>query len=259
MFFYTVYAFSNNVNSGNPAAVSVVDSFPDNSVMQKYATKFNFSQTAFVKPIVNNKFHIRWFTPNSEAPLCIHATLAASHVIFSNKIIDKDSEIKFINQNNEFIVTCDGEWINLMFPSYETKKHKENGVISDILKGNKINFVGISENVLLAEFDDEDELNNFRPNLEMISSLPYRALLITSKSNKYDFVSRYFAPSVGINEDPVCGSAHCRLTPYWSKKLDKHSMVAYQASKRGGILKCKNLKNKVIISGQAVTVDQVKL
>ena len=131
---------------------------------------------------------------------------------------------------------------------------KPNKLINEILKNCNVEYLGLSENILFVELKDKNEVKNFIPNLNLILKLPYRALLITSKDDEYDFISRYFAPSVGIDEDPVCGSAHCRLIPYWSKKLDKDSMMAYQASKRGGVIKCHNLTDKVIISGKTITV-----
>ena len=144
------------------------------------------------------------------------------------------------------------------FSSFSLRPKALNHTISTILRGYSINYIGISQNILFVELASSYEVRTFIPNLQLIASLPYRALLITSKDDKYDFISRYFAPSVGIDEDPVCGSAHCRLIPYWSQKLKKDSMIAYQASERGGIIKCKNLKNGVIISGQAVTLEKIE-
>ena len=247
-----VNAFANNINSGNPAAVCIVDNFLDLAEMQRIATKNNISETAFLKRTSDNNFDIRWFTPVSEAPICVHATLASAHILYKNNIIEKHREIKFFNAGNIFTASRTDEWINLNFPSIKVVEAKSNKIIDRILKNLDTIYLGISENILFVELKYNSEVKNFTPNLKLISSLPYRALLITSKDEEYDFISRYFAPSVGIDEDPVCGSAHCRLIPYWAKKLKKDTMVAYQASKRGGVLKCRNLDNIVIISGQAV-------
>ncbi len=254
-----VNAFTKNVNYGNPAAVCIVDDFLDLTKMQKIATKNNISETAFLKKISENNFDIRWFTPVSEAPICVHATLAAAHILYENNIVEKHIEINFFNTKNQFSVSKSDEWINLNFPSIEVIEAKSNKIINAILKNHNVTYLGLSENIVFVELRCNNEVRDFIPDLKLISSLPYRALLITSKDDEYDFISRYFAPSVGIDEDPVCGSAHCRLIPYWAKKLKKDTMVAFQASKRGGIIKCKNLDNRVIISGQAITTHSQKL
>jgi len=248
-----VNTFTKNINHGNPAAVCIVDNFLDLAEMQKIATKNNISETAFLKRTSENNFAIRWFTPVSEAPICVHATLASAHILYENNIIEKHTEINFFNTENQFTACRTDEWINLNFPNIKVIEAKSNKIINTILKNLNIIYLGISENILFVELKYNSEVKNFIPDLKLISSLPYRALLITSKDDEYDFISRYFAPSVGIDEDPVCGSAHCRLIPYWAKKLKKNTMVAYQASKRGGIIKCKNLDNRVMISGQAIT------
>jgi predicted PhzF superfamily epimerase YddE/YHI9 len=250
-----VNAFSDSISSGNPAAVYIVDAFPSSDEMQKIAIKNNLSETAFLKNINNNQYQIRWFTPNSEAPICIHATLASAHCLYEKNIVNDDDSIEFLNLNNKFVASKTFSWINLNVPSIEIRIIKPNKLINEILKNCNVEYLGLSENILFVELKDKNEVKNFIPNLNLILKLPYRALLITSKDDEYDFISRYFAPSVGIDEDPVCGSAHCRLIPYWSKKLDKDSMMAYQASKRGGVIKCQNLTDKVIISGKTITVS----
>jgi PhzF family phenazine biosynthesis protein len=253
MLLHLVNAFSDKTNSGNPAGVCIVDDFPEIEAMQEIATRINISETAFVKRLDINNYYIRWFTPVSEAPICIHATLASAHVLYKNNLVDKNAEITFHNVQKEFLVFQKDGWINVNAPSISIAPQGLNNTISSILQGYDVNYVGLSQNILFVEFAHSNQIRKFIPKLTLIKSLPYRALLITSRDEEYDFISRYFAPSVGIDEDPVCGSGHCRLIPYWSEKLNKDSMVAYQASERGGIIKCKNLKNRVIISGQAVT------
>jgi predicted PhzF superfamily epimerase YddE/YHI9 len=254
-----VNAFTTSANHGNPAAVCIIDDFPDIIEMQNISTKNNISETAFLKNTSKNNFDIRWFTPVSEAPICVHATLASAHVLYQNKIIEKNTEINFFNSNNKFIASEMNGWISLNFPSINIAEMKSSKVIDEILKNLNIVYLGLSGNILFAELRYNNEVRNFIPNLELISSLPYRALLITSKDTKYDFISRYFAPSVGIDEDPVCGSAHCRLIPYWAKKLKKDEMIAYQASMRGGIIRCKDLGDRVIISGQSISTHSYEL
>ena len=248
-----VNAFTNQKDHGNPAAVCIVDNFPNFIEMQKIATKNNLSETSFVKRKTNNDFDIRWFTPISEAPICVHATLASAHILYEDEIIPRNQGISFFNGKNKFTAHINSRWIDLNFPSIKVVHSSSNKIIHQILKNVTTIYLGVSENILFVELKNENEVISFVPNLELISSLPHRALLITSKSIKYDFVSRYFAPSVGINEDPVCGSAHCRLIPYWSTKLKKNKMIAYQVSKRGGIIQCTNLGHRLIISGQAIT------
>lgn len=250
-----VNAFSDCLESGNLAAVYISDDLPSSYEMQKIATKNNLSETAFLKNINKNQYHIRWFTPNSEAPICIHATLGAAHCLYENNLVNSNDTIEFISLNNKFMASKTFNWINLNAPSIEIMAIQSNKLIDEILKNCNAKYLGLSGNILFVELKDKNEVKNFIPNLNLILKLPYRALLITSRDEQFDFISRYFAPSVGIDEDPVCGSAHCRLIPYWSKKLDKTNMMAYQASKRGGIIKCQNLKNNVIISGKTITVS----
>ncbi|WPX95940.1 PhzF family phenazine biosynthesis protein [Candidatus Bandiella euplotis] len=253
-----VNAFSREVDSGNPAGVCIVEEFPAVEKMQEIATEINFSETAFVKKLFENNYYIRWFTPNSEAPFCIHATLASAHVLYENNLAEQSAEISFFNMQRELKISQEDGWISVNASSMAVEPQELNHTISTILKGYNVVYVGLSENVLFVELKHSSEVRNFIPKLDLIASLPYRALLITSKDEEYDFISRYFAPSVAINEDPVCGSGHCRLTPYWSKKLGKDKMIAYQASHRGGVIRCENLKNRVIISGQAVTLKKDK-
>lgn len=257
MFIQRVVAFSPNKNSGNPAAVYVVRSFPSRQQMQNIATKESFSETSFICLKGDNLYYIRWFTPTSEAPICAHATLAAAFVLYNNSFVKKDKKIFFLNHKNIFTAWIEGNWISLLFPSYQVTSYvtsvteKTLNTVQNILQGHKHLFIGVSKNVLFVELIDEVSVNFFKPNLALIKKLPFRALLITAQGTKYDFVSRYFAPSVGIDEDPVCGSAHCRLIPYWSHKLSLNHMIAYQSSKRTGVIRCENLKSSVVIKGQA--------
>ena len=247
-----VNAFSTNVYNGNPAVVCIMDEFPENHIMQNIATINNVSETSFVKRVHQNIFIIRWFTPVSESPICAHATLAAAYVVYKSYSTLRKFNLFFINSNNVFIANKNYYWIDLIFPKILTRSIPYDSMFDTIFKNHNIIYIGVSKNILFVELKNNIEIKRFVPDFYFIALLPYRALLITSKDDKYDFISRYFAPSVGINEDPVCGSAHCRLIPYWSKKLNKDKMVAYQMSKRGGVIKCQNLSNRVVISGQVV-------
>ena len=247
-----VNAFTKSVDQGNPAVVYIVDNFPSSQKMQSLSTKHNVSETVFIKNVFQNDFKIRWFTPISEAPICGHATLASAHILYHYNLVTKEYPINFIHYKSIYSVDKSNNWINLHFPKIDIKRISSNLTIDQIFQNYNQLYLGVSDNIILVELKNASEIEHFVPNFNLISLLPYRALLITSKHEYYDFISRYFAPSVGINEDPVCGSAHCRLIPYWAKKLHKSKMIAYQASKRGGIVKCQNFNDRVIISGQAI-------
>jgi predicted PhzF superfamily epimerase YddE/YHI9 len=155
-------------------------------------------------------------------------------------------------------VSQNENWYTLNFPLYQVIPQKLTEQMRSVINYEPV-FTGFAHNILFMEFADEDALYGLQPDLEALKKIDCRALAATARGRKYDFLSRYFAPKVGINEDPVCASAHCRLIPYWSEKLGKKDMMAYQASSRGGVLKCRNLGNRVLISGEAVTVFKGKI
>jgi len=253
---WVVNAFTDDGIKGNPAGVCFVEEFPDGAKMLEVSAKLGFSNSAFVKTLGPNNFQIRWFTPNSEAPICGHATIAASHILFDESFVDSSTSISFESKSGELSVKKNGDWYALNFPAYhklpqamiDDQLLKIVGHISPI-------FYGIYEKGLFMEFS-EAQVRNMKPDLEELKKVDCRALTITARSenNEYDFISRYFAPREGIDEDPVCASAHCALIPYWSNKLQKSQLTAYQASARGGLLKCENNGERVIISGKAKTV-----
>ena len=243
---YYVDAFTSKMFAGNPAAV-IFSELNDESLMQKIAAENNLSETAFVD-LKNNS--IRWFSPACEVNLCGHATLASAYVYFN-----------FLNN--------DAESISLNSASGELKVYKqENFLQLDFPKDNfkEVDMIDAVENAtgvrplqtyqgdinLFAVFDNEEIVSNITPNFDAVSKLDGQGLIISSSGNQYDFVSRYFCPKYGINEDPVTGSAHTTLIPYWSKKLEKISLTAKQVSKRGGELFCENTDNRVLIGGNAV-------
>ncbi len=250
---WIVDAFTSEPFKGNPAGVCIVDDFLSSELMQNIAIEINLSETAFVKPISKNTYHIRWFTPHSEAPLCGHATLASTHILIQEGLQTEADTITFNSLSGELKVTKTGDWINLDFPIYHVKPIPYSAELHNIVKIQPI-YTGFVENCVFMELHSPAELRALQPDLALLSKYNCRALIATSCDQEYDFISRYFAPRVGINEDPVCASAHCRLIPYWSKKLNKVDMLAYQASARGGIIKCRDLGNRVLISGKAVTI-----
>jgi PhzF family phenazine biosynthesis protein len=228
--------------------------------MQNIANELNCSNSAFVEKLEDQLYHIKWFTPNSEAPICGHATVAAAHMMYNLKMVNPDQEIIFKSLAGELIVNQNDGWVNLNFPSYPVGEIKAISELVNIVS-HKPTFVGIAENRILMEFENQDALYALEPDLSALAKLNVRALIATAKADvgKYDFLSRYFAPKVGIFEDPVCASAHCSLIPYWSAKLGKKEMLVYQASKRGGELLCKDLGSRVIISGKAIQIGCLEL
>jgi len=247
---YQVDAFANQLFAGNPAAIVPLDNWISDDKMQALAAENNLAETAFfVKE--GEEYYIRWFTPVDEVPLCGHATLASAHVIF-NELGYEGDIIKFNCKSGELTVSQKEGWITLNFPAMLTTEIavKDNAILAF---GTKPVAAYISEKYyLMFEFDSEETIQNMNPNFNELLNWDERAIIVTAKSEKYDFVSRMFAPKIGVNEDPVTGSAHTRLIPFWSNKLGKSEMLAKQLSKRGGELKCKFLGDRVEMSGQSV-------
>ena len=245
---YFVDAFTDRVFSGNPAAVIFTD-MDDEKLMQKIASENNLSETAFVN-ISNDINSIRWFSPLKEVDLCGHATLASGFVYFN--FINKDeNEINFMSASGELSVRKTDDLYELNFPKDNIKKINLVDEVEESI-GIKPIETYIGDINLFALIDSEDDLRTLTPNFNKLINLDGQGLIVSSRSKKYDFVSRYFCPKYGINEDPVTGSAHTTLIPFWSEKLNSSKLVAKQVSKRGGVLYCKNADNRVLISGKAV-------
>lgn len=255
MDFWLVDAFAQGPFTGNPAGVCLVEEFPQQDYMQKIANEFNWSQTAFVKSLSADHFHIRWFSPRDEAPICGHATLAASHVIKLTKCSEAKS-VSFESQAGMLHAAYnqDGS-ISLNFPAKPVQEEPLIKSVQEALGNTEVVECcsdGVIYIVRLARFE---QLLHIEPDLNLISTLPFRAICVTSPGpDGYDFASRYFAPKVGIPEDPVCGSAHCRLAPYWGEILSKTNLKAFQASRRTGTVLCAVQNNRVELSGHAVTI-----
>ena len=250
MTIYQVDAFNSQVFKGNPAAVIPLKKWISDTLMQSIAEENNLSETVyFVEK--EHLFEIRWFTPNSEIDLCGHATLAAAHIIFTELNYFKNS-IEFTSKSGVLKVEKNNDWYTLNFPSekieeIETPKLLQEALnipILNTLKGNL---------KLLVEVENEAIVKQLTPNFNLLSKIEANIIIVTSKGIKVDFVSRVFAPKLGINEDPVTGSAHTLLIPFWSKKLNKIKLEAVQISKRTGYLKCTYLNDRVEMSGQAIT------
>jgi PhzF family phenazine biosynthesis protein len=255
---YTIYqadAFTDVVFSGNPAAVVPLEKWLPDEVMQKIAMENNLSETAFFAP-TQNGYHIRWFTPLTEVNLCGHATLASAHVLFNHLGFNK-KEIKFESKTGALTVKQEGQFIVLNFPVSELKEIELPQNIEQAFGNRPVKCVKGRED-LLFEFNSEEDIKNLQPNFQFMKTLDNQGIIATAAatSEKYDFVSRFFAPIEGIDEDPVTGSAHTMLIPYWAKILGKNELLAKQISARGGVLHCKLRGERVEIGGQAITYLQ---
>ena len=243
---YFVDAFSSEIFSGNPAAVIFSD-LDDEVLMQKIAAENNLSETAFVDLSNNN---IRWFSPACEVNLCGHATLASAFIYFNYFDTTKKS-IALNSASGELKVYKKDEYLELDFPK-DTFKQVDMIEMVESATGAKPLETYLGDINLFAVYENEEIISSINPDYSAVSELEGQGLIISSSSNQYDFVSRYFCPKFGINEDPVTGSAHTTLIPYWSEKLSKDYLTAKQVSKRSGKLFCHNKKNRVLIGGKAV-------
>ena len=245
---FYIDAFSKNVFSGNPAAVIFSD-LDDETIMQKIAAENNLSETAFInqKDGINN---IRWFSPTTEVNLCGHATLASGYVYF-NFINKNENKIIFSSASGTLVVENKDTFLELDFPKDKFNEVNYIDEVEDSIGIKPINTY-LGEINLFAVMESEEDIKNINPDFDKVLQLEGQGLIVSSKSEEVDFVSRYFCPKYGINEDPVTGSAHTTLIPYWADKLNKTSMTAKQISNRGGILYCTNLDDRVLIGGQAV-------
>ena len=245
---YIVNAFSSGPFTGNPAAVCPLDTWLSDDQMQSIASQNNLSETVFfVKE--NASYAIRWFTPTIEVTLCGHATLAAAYVLF-NELNYPKNEIRFQSKSGELKVIKEKNIIELNFPSEKLKEISVTKNLSEDL-GLAVLCAGIGRVFLLLEVAKEEEVIKANPDMQLLKKLDAAGVIITARGNTADFVSRVFAPQSGIDEDPVTGSAHCLLIPYWAQKLNKYNLTAKQMSKRGGILYCNYAGNRVLIGGKA--------
>ncbi len=247
---YQIDSFADNVFKGNPAAVVPLgNKWLKDSVMQHIAAENNLSETAFyIKK--GSKFHIRWFTPLKEVALCGHATLASAYAEFFIRK-NKSDFIVFDSQSGELKVKKDGKKLVMDFPADKIKKITAPKSLAGCLNKTPVEIYEGSFDYMLV-FKTEKEIREMKPDFLKMASINTRGIIVTAPGKKSDFVSRFFAPAFGINEDPVTGSAHTALTPYWSKRLNKKSLTARQLSKRGGILWCEDKGVRVQIAGSAV-------
>ena len=248
---YIVDAFTNKPFAGNPAAVCVMDSWPSEEAMMKLAMENNLSETAFI--VKEEKgYHLRWFTPGTEVELCGHATLASSYVIL-NYYEPNSNEVKFNTLSGELTIRRNGNLYEMNFPTYELHEIPVTDAMEKAFGVRPIKAVlGLD---LVCVFESEEVVRTMNPNQELLLGSEGRIQNVTASGIETDCVSRSFCPKLSIAEDPVCGSAHCQIAAYWSQKLNKKEIYAYQASKRGGYLHCILQGNdRITISGEAALV-----
>lgn len=246
--YYQVNAFTGHGFKGNPAGVCLLKKWPKDELMQKIATENNLAETAFIVENEDN-FDIRWFTPGVEVDLCGHATLASGFVLM--EFVDKTrNEVKFNSRSGELLVEKRGESFCMNFPADDFHEVTITPLFKKSLDSNPVQaFKGKTDYLLI--YKTENEIRQIIPEMELLRTIDARGVIISAPGEKVDFVSRFFAPQSGIPEDPVTGSAHTSLIPYWSKRLKKKSMIAWQLSERGGELRCNNYGERVGIEGCA--------
>lgn len=248
---FQVDAFTDKIFGGNPAAVCPLQDWLPDDVMQRIAMENSVPETAFFIPS-GDGFEIRWFTPEIEMDLCGHATLAAAHVI-TRHLNPKLSTLNFNSQSGILTVVVENELLTLDFPSRRPELCNVPQLILDAIQEEPVETLKSRDYVLV--FESEEIIRNMKPNQEILNQINIDpgGIVVTAKGDEVDFVSRFFTPQASIFEDPVTGSAHCSLIPYWSQRLGKKSMFALQLSTRVGELHCKDLGERVLISGRAVT------
>lgn len=251
---FQVDAFTTKPFAGNPAGVCVLSQPAEESWMQNVAREMNLSETAFLFR-EGDGFRLRWFTPAVEVDLCGHATLASAHILWEMGHAQPDEKVSFHTRSGVLTAERQGDWIEMDFPAKPEEPAPEPAGLAKAL-GVKIEYLGRNQFDYLIEVASEEIVGTLRPEFTLLGTLPIRGVIVTSlsSSREYDFVSRFFAPRVGVNEDPVTGSAHCCLGPFWANRLRKNEFLAYQASSRGGVIRVRVTGPRVVLGGQAVTV-----
>jgi PhzF family phenazine biosynthesis protein len=249
-----VDAFADRPFAGNPAAVCLTPGPRDDGWMRDVAREMNLSETAFLHE-EGDGHRLRWFTPRVEVDLCGHATLASAHVLWEEGLLDTGSQARFHTKSGLLTAKREGDWIELDFPSTPEKPATPPPGLVEAL-GVEPTHVGKSRLHFLLEVESEDVVRNLTPDFSSLAGVAEHGVIVTSRAatRGYDFVSRFFAPALGVDEDPVTGSAHCCLGPYWADRLGKSELVAYQASARGGTVRVKVDGDRVYLGGKAVTV-----
>ncbi len=251
---FQVDAFTGRPFSGNPAAVCVVTAHRDDRWMQDVAREMNLSETAFLSARPDG-FDLRWFTPATEVDLCGHATLASAHVLWEEGFVERGEKIRFFTRGGTLSAELKDGSIELDFPREQDERTDAPEGLRDAI-GAPLLYVGRNRFDYIVEVDSEETLKGLRPDFALLSRISARGVIVTAASNApgYDFVSRFFAPRLGMDEDPVTGSAHCCLGPFWQRRLDKDRLIGYQASSRGGVVRVRMEGERVYLGGRAVIV-----
>ncbi|MBM3223015.1 MAG: PhzF family phenazine biosynthesis protein [Candidatus Tectomicrobia bacterium] len=254
---FQVDAFTATPFAGNSAAVCLLQEPRPAQWMQQVAREMNLSETAFLCPRADG-FALRWFTPEVEVPLCGHATLASAHVLWEAGHLSPEATASFHTQSGVLTATRQGAWISLDFPALPPVPVAAPDVLVQALRVTPV-YVGENRDAgarYLVEVASEEIVRTVQPDFALLKTLPIQGAIVTSRAStpEFDCVSRYFAPRAGVNEDPVTGSAHCCLGPFWSQRLGQETLMAYQASARGGVLRVQVRGPRVLLGGQAVTV-----
>lgn len=251
---YQVDAFTHRTFSGNPAAVCLLSAEAGEAWMQAVAKEMNLSETAFLVE-KGDDYRLRWFTPTVEVDLCGHATLASAHVLWSERGLSPDRSIRFHTRSGVLTAIRTGDRIELDFPPDPPSAAEAPPGLLEALNVSA-RYVGRGRSDYIVEVDSEEQVCSLTPDFARLARVEARGVMVTARPSRpgYDFVSRFFGPRDGINEDPVTGSAHCCLGPYWAERLGKTEMVGYQASARGGVVRTRIVGDRVILAGKAVTV-----
>jgi PhzF family phenazine biosynthesis protein len=256
---FHIDAFTDQPFTGNPAAVCLLEGPRPTAWMQQVGAEMNLSETAFTWPEADG-FRLRWFTPKVEVALCGHATLAAAHVLWEEGRASLGSSIRFHTASGVLQATRRNGEIELDFPQKPpTEVTPPPGLLEAL--GVRAQYVGQNQYDFLVEVASEREVRELRPNLAALLNTPARGVIVTARAEeaRYDFVSRFFAPSAGIDEDPVTGSAHCCLGPFWRERLHKSEFLAYQASRRGGVVGVRLIGERAFLQGRALTIARGEL
>ena len=249
-----VDAFTDTPFRGNPAGVCVLETPRPMEWMQSVAAEMNVAETAFLEPHADG-FGLRWFTPLVEIDLCGHATIASAHILWETSRLARSAQARFHTRSGLLTADRRGAWIELDFPATPSVATEAPAALAPAL-GVAPKWVGRSRFDYLVEVDSEETVRRVAPDLKALATVEARGVIVTapSASRAYDFVSRFFAPRAGIDEDPVTGSSHCCLGPYWAARLGKQEMTAYQASTRGGVVRVRLNGDRIALGGQAITV-----
>lgn len=250
-----VDAFTDEPFRGNPAAICIVEEDADEGWMQALALEMNLSETAYLVR-KDDGYGLRWFTPTTEVDLCGHATVAAAHVLWEDGHVAPDETCRFHTRSGLLTANRRDGWIEVKFPREDFKEVESPAGLSEALGVTPSKVVESRMSYCLLEVDSEETVRGLQPDIAALKAIPYQGIIVTGASpgSEFDFVSRFFAPRLGVDEDPVTGSAHCVLGPYWQTRTGKSTFNAFQASPRGGIVRVRVEDDCVRLGGQAVTV-----